>query len=70
MPSHYSSIVFIERLIMKTLYLISVLNAAEDTSCDIAELLTPDAVVDPSSFDWDFCDIKEVVIGDSVDDFF
>ena len=55
---------------MKTHYLISVLNTDRNTHREIAELLTPDCAADPSHYDWEFCDIKRVQIGDRVEPFF
>tara|TARA_Y100000289_G_C3868672_1_gene122300 strand:+ start:520 stop:687 length:168 start_codon:yes stop_codon:yes gene_type:complete len=55
---------------MKTLYLISVLNANNKTCIEIADLLSPDAVADASSYDWEFCSIKKITIGETVSDLF
>ena len=45
---------------MKKYYLISVLNPHQDTPNEIAEILTPDSVIQSADCEWEFCDIKSI----------
>ena len=54
----------------KKYYLVSVLNTTSNTDMEIAELLTPDCITHASDYEWKFCDVKEVQVGDQVEPFF